>query len=174
MTARPAGGARVGWGFDAHRLDGDPPLKLGGVVVSETVGVSATSDGDVLCHAVTDALMGACVLGDIGDHFPSDDPAMAGVDSVFLLRQAATMATAAGWGVSHVDVTVIAEEVRVAPHRSEIAVNLADAMAAPPGSVSVKATTTDGLGFVGSGEGIAAVALVTVEAVGVRVPPEGG
>ncbi len=168
MTGRPGSGLRVGWGFDAHRLDGEPPLKLGGVIVSDAVGVSATSDGDVLAHAVTDALMGACVLGDIGDHFPSDDPAMAGVDSVFLLRQAATMATAAGWGVTHLDVTVIVEEVRVAPHRAEITANLADAVATPPESVSVKATTTDGLGFVGRGEGIAAVALVTVEAVGLR------
>ena len=157
--------SRVGWGFDAHRLDGDPPLKLGGVIVSDSHGVSATSDGDVLAHAVTDAVMGACVLGDIGSHFPSDDPAMSGVDSMFLLRQAATMAVAQGWRVSHVDVTVIAQEVRVAPHRNEIVASLTDALAAEEGSVSVKATTTDGLGFVGSGEGLAAVAVVTVEAL---------
>ena len=130
--------------------------------MSDRHGVSATSDGDVLAHAVTDALMGACVLGDIGDHFPSDDPQMTGVNSMFLLRQAATMATAGGWRVSHVDVTVMAEEVRVAPHREEIVANLADAIAADPGDVSVKATTTDGLGFIGKGEGLAAVAVVTV------------
>jgi 2-C-methyl-D-erythritol 2,4-cyclodiphosphate synthase len=159
-------GSRVGWGFDAHRLDGSPPLKLGGVVVSETEGVTATSDGDVLAHAVTDALMGACVLGDIGDHFPSDDPQMQGVDSVFLLRQAATMATAAGWRVSHVDVTVMAENIRVSPHRAEIATRIADAVAAPHDVVSVKATTTDGLGFIGRGEGLAAIAVVTMEPMG--------
>ncbi len=163
MTSGPsAPRTRVGWGFDAHRLDGDPPLKLGGVVVSGKHGVSATSDGDVLAHAVTDALMGACVLGDIGEHFPSDDPLMSGVDSMFLLRQAATMATAGGWRVSHVDVTVVAEQVRVAPYRDEIVVKLADALATDPSDVSVKATTTDGLGFIGKGEGLAAVAVVTV------------
>jgi 2-C-methyl-D-erythritol 2,4-cyclodiphosphate synthase len=158
-------GLRVGWGFDAHRLDGSPPLKLGGVVVSETHGAAATSDGDVLAHAVTDALMGACVLGDIGDHFPSDDPQMDGVDSMFLLRQAATMATAAGWRVAHVDVTVVAENVRVSPHKTEIATRLGDALAAPHDVISVKATTTDGLGFMGRGEGIGAVAVVTIEPV---------
>jgi 2-C-methyl-D-erythritol 2,4-cyclodiphosphate synthase len=153
---------RVGWGFDAHRLDGEPPLKLGGIVVSDQHGVSATSDGDVLAHAITDALMGACVLGDIGEHFPSEDPLMSGVDSMFLLRQAATMATAGGWRVSHVDATVVAEHVKVAPHRAGIVAKLADAMAVDARDVSVKATTTDGLGFIGKGEGLAAVAVVTV------------
>jgi 2-C-methyl-D-erythritol 2,4-cyclodiphosphate synthase len=141
-------------------------LKLGGVVVSETEGVSATSDGDVVAHAVTDALMGACVLGDIGDHFPSDDPSMDGVDSMFLLRQASTMATAAGWHVAHVDVTVVAESIRISPHRSDIVARLSDALAASANAVSVKATTTDGLGFIGRGEGIGAVAVVTIESVG--------
>lgn len=155
----------MGWGFDAHRLDGEPPLKLGGVVVSDEVGVSATSDGDLVAHAVTDALMGACVLGDIGEHFPSDDPMMEGVDSMFLLRQAATMAVAAGWKVSHLDVTVVAEEIMMAPHREALRENLADALAASLQTVSVKATSTDGLGFIGEGEGIAAVAVVTVEAL---------
>ena len=154
--------SRVGWGFDAHRLDGDPPLKLGGIVVSETQGVTATSDGDVVAHALTDALMGACVLGDIGTHFPSDDPAMTDVDSMFLLRQAATMAVADGWHVTHADVTVVAEDIRIAPHRDSMVASLTEALGAETGSVSVKATTTDGLGFIGSGEGLAAVAVVTV------------
>jgi 2-C-methyl-D-erythritol 2,4-cyclodiphosphate synthase len=157
--------SRVGWGFDAHRLDGEPPLKLGGVLVSETAGVSATSDGDVVAHAVTDAVLGACVLGDMGSYFPSNDPAMSGVDSMSLLRRAQTMAAADGWRVAHADVTVIAEEVRVAPHRAAIVANLTDVLAADEGSVSVKATSTDGLGFVGAGQGIAVVAVVTVEAV---------
>jgi 2-C-methyl-D-erythritol 2,4-cyclodiphosphate synthase len=163
VTSSPAAPAtRVGWGFDAHRLDGQPPLKLGGVQVSDSHGVSATSDGDVLAHAVTDALMGACVLGDIGQHFPSHDPASEGADSMFLLRQAATMALADGWVTGHLDVTVVAEEVRVSPHREAIATNLADALGVHASIVSVKATTTDGLGFVGRGEGLAAVAVVTV------------
>ena len=100
---------RVGWGFDAHPLDGDPPLTLGGVVVSDTVGVSATSDGDVLAHAVTDALLGACVLGDIGQHFPSEDPSLLGVDSMSLLAKAVTMASEGQWEPVHVDVTVVAD-----------------------------------------------------------------
>ena len=155
---------RVGWGFDAHRLDGPPPLKLGGVIVSESHGVTATSDGDVLAHALTDAVLGACVLGDIGTHFPSDDPAMSDIDSMFLLREAATMAEAKGWRIAHADVTVVAEEVRIGPHRDEIVTSVTDALGVEGRAVSVKATSTDGLGFVGSGEGIAVVAVVTVRA----------
>ncbi len=158
----PAAGSRVGWGFDAHQLGGDPPILMGGVVVSETDGVIATSDGDVLAHAVTDALMGACVLGDIGEHFPSEDPSSEDADSIFLLRQAATMALASGWRPVHLDVTLIAQSVRLAPHREVIREHLADALGMTTDDVSVKATTTDGLGFVGKDEGIAAVAVVTV------------
>ena len=156
-------GSRVGWGFDVHPLGGDPPLLLAGVLVSETDGLTATSDGDVLAHAVTDALMGACVLGDIGDHFPSDDPASEGADSMFLLRQSATMAIATGWRPTHLDVTIVAELIRVSPHREEIRARLADALGMQTEDVSVKATTTDGLGFIGRGEGMAAIATVTVE-----------
>jgi 2-C-methyl-D-erythritol 2,4-cyclodiphosphate synthase len=157
--------SRVGWGFDAHPLNDDPPLLLGGVVVSETEGVSATSDGDVLAHAVTDAVLGACVLGDIGQHFPSDDSASVGADSMAILTQAVVMATTSGWEPVHVDVTVVAESVRVSPHREEIRSRLAEAMSMPVDGISVKATTTDGLGFVGRGEGLAAIAVVTVEAL---------
>jgi 2-C-methyl-D-erythritol 2,4-cyclodiphosphate synthase len=159
----PAGPTtRVGWGFDAHRLDGEPPLKLGGVIVSESEGVSATSDGDVVAHAVADALLGACVLGDLGGHFPSSDPANLGADSMVLLGRVVVLARDAGWQSVHVDVTVLAESVRVAPHRETIARNLADPLSLPLDAVSVKATTTDGLGFVGRGEGLAAMAMVTV------------
>lgn len=158
----PAGGFRTGWGFDAHALGGEPPLRLGGVIVSETEGVIATSDGDILAHAVTDALMGACVLGDIGDHFPSEDPNSEDADSMFFLRQAATMALASGWKPFHVDVTFVAQSVRLAPHRDGIRSHLADALDMTDDAVSVKATTTDGLGFIGKDEGIAAIAVVTV------------
>ncbi|MFZ0014864.1 MAG: 2-C-methyl-D-erythritol 2,4-cyclodiphosphate synthase [Acidimicrobiia bacterium] len=157
--------SRVGWGFDAHRLDGDPPLKLGGVVVSESVGVTATSDGDVLAHAVVDAVLGACALGDMGEHFPSDHPSNAGIDSMLLLERAVSMAADAGYRVDHIDVTVIAQHVRVAPHRESIATNLAHVLAADRSDVSVKATTTDGLGVIGQGEGLAAVAVVSVSAI---------
>lgn len=159
-----ATGSRVGWGFDAHQLNDQPPLILGGVVVSDVVGVAATSDGDVLAHAVTDALLGACVLGDIGQHFPSSDPEFAGADSMLFVSQAKSMAGTAGWHPVHVDVTVVAESVRVAPHRGVIRERVAEALSMPVGSISVKATTTDGLGFIGRGEGLAAVAVVTVEA----------
>ncbi|MGH8915819.1 MAG: 2-C-methyl-D-erythritol 2,4-cyclodiphosphate synthase [Acidimicrobiia bacterium] len=161
----PPTGIRVGWGFDAHRLDGDPPLIVGGTTVSESVGASATSDGDVLAHAVTDALLGASVRADIGAHFPSDDPAMKDVDSLFLLREATTMAAAAGWQVAHVDATVIVEEIRISPHRDAMRGNLAGALGIGVDAVSVKATTTDGLGLIGRGEGLAAVAVVTVTAL---------
>jgi 2-C-methyl-D-erythritol 2,4-cyclodiphosphate synthase len=156
---------RVGWGFDAHPLDGDPPLTLGGVVVSDSVGVSATSDGDVLAHAVTDALLGACVLGDIGQHFPSDDAAFVDADSMGLLSQVVTMALDEKWRPVHVDVTVIAEHVRVAPFRDSIRRGLSSTLGMQIDDVSVKATTTDGLGFIGKGEGVAAIAVVTVEAL---------
>ena len=161
MSPHPAG-IRVGWGFDAHRLDGEPPLLLGGVTVSETIGVSATSDGDVLAHALIDAILGACALGDLGEHFPSDDPDLAGADSIELLGRTVVMATTSGWQVSHVDATVIAESVRIAAFRGEIRERLAAALGLEIGSVSVKATTTDGLGLLGSGEGLAVVAVVTV------------
>jgi len=161
----PAAGIRVGWGFDAHALDGEPPLIVGGVSVSDAIGVSATSDGDVLAHAVTDAILGACVLSDIGEHFPSGDPALAGANSLDLLAQAAVMAVAAGWQIEHVDATAVVEAVPIAPHRAMIRANLARALGIIPDLVSVKATTTDGLGFVGRGEGLAAVAVVTISAL---------
>jgi len=149
-------GFRVGWGFDAHQLGGEPPILMGGVTVSDSEGVVATSDGDLLAHAITDALMGACVLGDIGEHFPSEDPNSENADSMFLLRQAATMALASGWVPVHVDVTVIAQSISVSLHRDAIRAQLGDALDIPVDAVSVKATTTD--------KGIAATAVVTVQA----------
>lgn len=162
MIPPVAPGHRVGWGVDVHPLNDLPPLLLGGVAVSDEVGVEATSDGDVLAHAVIDAVLGACVLGDIGDHFPSSDPAMAGADSMEMLRAAARLAGDAGWRVSHIDATVVSERVRVAPHRTAIRESLANGLGVEVGAVSVKGTGTDGLGFVGRGEGIMATALVTV------------
>ncbi len=154
--------SRVGWGFDAHPLNTRPPLLLGGIEVSDTVGVDATSDGDVLAHAVTDAILGACVLGDIGEHFPSTDPRWEGAASMLFVDEAVRMATKAGWSVSHLDTTVVAETVRIADHRDAIRSRLATALGCQVDQVSVKATTTDGLGYLGRGEGIAAVAVVTV------------
>ena len=158
----PVATTRVGWGFDAHALNDEPPLLLGGVEVSDTRGLAATSDGDVLAHAITDAIFGACVLGDLGEHFPSTDPRSQGVSSLSLLGEAAGMAANSGYAVSHVDATVIAERIRVAPHRQAIRENIADALGIPTDLVSVKATSTDGLGFTGTSKGVAAVAVVTV------------
>lgn len=151
---------RVGWGFDAHRFGGDPPVVLAGVDVSSTRGVLATSDGDVAAHAVIDALLGAAALGDLGSHFPSSEEKWHGANSMDLLAQAARMAADAGVRSESVDVTVIAQVERVAPHREAMRSNLASVLGLEIGAVSVKATTTDGMGFIGAGEGIAAVAVV--------------
>ncbi len=156
---------RVGWGYDAHRLDGQPPLLLAGVVVSESAGVTATSDGDVVAHAVTDALLGAAAAGDIGEHFPSSDPASQGADSMAMLARATELCRDAGLSPESVDVTVIAEDVRIAPHRGAMVNGLATVLGVDPAGVSVKATSTDGMGFIGRGEGLAAVAVVTVVAI---------
>lgn len=156
---------RVAWGYDAHRLDGRPPLLLAGIVVSDSVGVTATSDGDVVAHAVTDGLLGAVGAGDIGEHFPPSEPASEGADSMEMLARALELCREAGFAPHFCDVTVIAEDVRVAPHRRDMSQSLARALGLDAASVSVKATSTDGMGFIGRGEGLAAVAVVTVSAI---------
>ena len=161
--ADPAG-IRVGWGFDAHRLNDDPPLLLGGVVASEMVGVMATSDGDVLAHALADAVLGAAVAGDIGDHFPSADPESEGADSMAMLQHAIKLALSRGLEIAHLDATVVSESVPIGPVREQIRASIAKAAGVDVDLISVKATSTDGLGFVGSGEGIAAIAVVTMKA----------
>ena len=153
---------RVGHGFDAHRLGGDPPLVLGGVVVDEGHGLVATSDGDVAIHALTDALLGAAALGDLGTHFPSSDPRWEGSSSLDLLARAVELLGERGLGVVNVDVTIIAQSIRVAPHREAMRSAIAGVLGVGEEAVSVKATTTDGLGFLGRDEGIAALATATV------------
>lgn len=150
---------RVGLGIDAHRFGGAPPIKLGGVVVDDSRGLEATSDGDIAAHALADALLGAAGLGDIGEHFPSGDPQWAGADSMVILEDVVRMVQAAGWQVLNADLTIIAQELRVAPHRSAIAASLIEVVGA---DVSVKATTTDGMGFVGRAEGLAALAVASI------------
>jgi len=152
---------RVAFGFDAHRLGGSPPLILGGVVVDPSVGVEAWSDGDVVGHAVTDAVLGVAGLGDIGAFFPSGDERWKGADSMAMLAEAVAKAGERGFQVAFADVTVVAGAVRVAPYREQIRTRLAAVLGVDEGRVSVKATTTDGLGFIGRGEGVAAVAVVT-------------
>ena len=153
---------RIGWGFDAHRFGGPGPITLGGITMPAAVGILATSDGDVAAHAIADALLGAAALGDLGMHFPSSDPRWEGASSLDLLGQVVGMCAAAGLHPGTVDVTIVAETVRVAPHRDAMRAALAEALLIPTDDVSVKGTTTDGLGFVGSGEGIAAYAVATL------------
>lgn len=157
---------RVGWGYDVHRFTPDRPLILGGVVVDQTRGVAATSDGDVVAHAVIDAVLGAAGLGDLGEHFPSDDPDWHDADSMAMLERVAMLAHGAGWYVAGCDVTVVAEEVRIAPHREAIRLQLGDRLGVmEPEAVSVKATTTDGLGFTGRDEGIAVTAVAVLRSI---------
>jgi len=155
-------GMRVGQGFDVHPFSDDPdrPLMLGGVRFAGARGLAGHSDADVVAHAVTDALLGAAGLGDIGQHFPDTDPALAGADSIELLRQAVASVRAAGWSPSNVDCTVIAEEPKLAPRRDEVQRRLSETVGAP---VTVKGKRAEGLGALGRAEGIAcfAVAMVT-------------
>lgn len=153
---------RTGFGYDAHRFGGEGPVVLGGIAIESDVGVLATSDGDVAIHAVCDALLGAAVLGDIGQHYPGSDPTNQGASSMTILSECSALVKAAGFTINHVDVTIVVERIRVSPHRDSMRVNLAGAMLISPDRVSVKATTTDGLGAIGAGEGIAAHAVATV------------
>jgi 2-C-methyl-D-erythritol 2,4-cyclodiphosphate synthase len=151
---------RVGNGFDVHALVAGRPLVLGGVAVPHERGLEGHSDADVLLHAVCDAVLGGLALGDIGLHFPDADARWKGVDSRVLLRRVAGLAVARGWRIGNLDVTVIAEAPKLAPHVPAMRANLAADLACDIGDISVKATTTERLGFAGRGEGIAALATV--------------
>jgi 2-C-methyl-D-erythritol 2,4-cyclodiphosphate synthase len=153
--------ARSGIGVDSHRLEPGRRLVLGGVDIPHEAGLAGHSDADVLAHAVIDALLGAAGLGDIGALFPNTDPAYAGADSMALLRDVVGRVNAAGWAVVHVDATVVMERPKLAPHREAIAAGLATALGGA--SVNVKATTGERMGFVGRGEGVAALAVATIE-----------
>lgn len=152
---------RVGWGYDVHAFGGLGPLLLGGVIVDPDRGLVGTSDADAVAHAVSDALLGAAALGDLGEMFPSSDPQWAGADSMQLLRTVVDRCAASGLEIEHVDVTVVAQGIRISPHRLVMRESLAGVLKVGVEQVSVKATTTDGLGFIGRDEGLAAVAVVT-------------
>ena len=156
---------RVGTGFDVHAFDDSRPLVLGGVTIPDHPGLAGHSDADVVAHAVGDALLGAAALGDLGQMFPSNGK-WKGASSIDLLREVDRALTARGWTVVNVDATVVAETPRLASHTIEMAGRLAAALGVGPERVSVKATTTDGLGFVGRREGIAALAAALIENVG--------
>ena len=156
---------RVGQGFDVHALVEGRPLILGGVRIANARGLLGHSDADVLLHAVTDALLGAAGLGDIGRHFPDTDPAFVGADSRVLLRAAMEKIRAAGWRVSNVDCTVIAEAPKIAPHAAAMCANIAADLGITAAQVNVKGKTTEKLGLTGRGEGIAAQAVALLRRV---------
>ncbi len=153
----------TGIGYDRHRLVAGRPLVIGGVRIESDLGLDGHSDADVLAHAVTDAILGACALGDIGEHFPDTDPRYAGVDSIALLRAAGQLAARAGFALTHVDATVLLETPKLAPVREAMRANLAAALELELAQVSVKATRGEGMGFVGQREGAAALAVATVQ-----------
>ena len=154
---------RSGIGYDIHRLVPDRRLVLGGVRIDHPTGLAGHSDGDVLAHAIMDALLGATAQGDLGTHFPSDDPAHAGADSIRLLERVVALVGTAGYRIGSVDASVIAQVPTLAPHIADMRDRLAAALQIGREAVSVKATTNDGLGIVGAGEAIAALATVIVE-----------
>ena len=153
---------RVGIGFDSHPLTAGRRLVLGGVEIPHDLGLAGHSDGDVLVHALLDALLGAASLGDKGTHFPSSDPQYKDISSLLLLERVAALLSGAGWRVSNVDATMLAQTPRLGPFIPAMTERTAAALAIPVGRVSIKATTTDYLGFVGRAEGIAAVAVACV------------
>lgn len=155
---------RTGIAYDSHRLDASRPLILGGVHVADAPrGLTGHSDADVLTHAVIDALLGAAALGDIGHHFPDTDPQFKGADSIALLGQVRALLRDAGFEPVNVDASVIAEAPKLGPHRHAMRERLAEALALPVAAVNVKFTTNEGMGFTGRGEGMAAMAVATVD-----------
>jgi 2-C-methyl-D-erythritol 2,4-cyclodiphosphate synthase len=155
----------TGIGYDCHRLVAGRPLVLGGVVLEHERGLDGHSDADVLTHAIIDAMLGACALGDIGQHFPDTDPRYRGADSIELLRATVALLGDAGFAVAHVDATVVIERPKLAPVRDALRARLAEALALDVGHVSVKATRGEGMGFVGREEGVAALAVATVRRI---------
>ena len=156
-------GIRVGHGYDVHRLAEGRKLILGGVDIPWEKGLLGHSDADVLTHALMDALLGAAGLGDIGRHFPDNDPAYAGANSLKLLERVMKLLGDNGYTVGNVDVTVLAQRPKLAPHIPQMRDNLAQVMGVEPARVNIKATTEEGLGFTGAGEGIAAHAVALIE-----------
>ena len=155
----------TGIGYDCHRLVAGRRLVIGGVELDHELGLDGHSDADVLTHAIIDALLGACALGDIGQHFPDTDPRYRDADSIALLRATMALLREAGFAAAHVDATVVMERPKLAPARERIRARLAEALELDVGHVSVKATRGEGMGFVGREEGVAALAVATVRSL---------
>jgi 2-C-methyl-D-erythritol 2,4-cyclodiphosphate synthase len=156
---------RVGTGYDSHRFTAGRRLVLGGVVIPHELGLDGHSDADAVAHAVTDAILGAAALGDIGTHFPPGDPRWQDADSIELLRDAVQLLEERNYQVVNVDVTVICEAPRIGPHVAAMRAHLAEALRIGPQHVSVKGTTNEGMGWIGRGEGIAAMAVALIDAM---------
>lgn len=150
---------RIGQGYDVHKLVEGRALILGGVTIPYELGLLGHSDADVLVHAVMDALLGAAALGDIGQHFPDTDPAYEGISSIALLEKVGELLEAKGYVIENIDATIIAQRPKLAPYRPQMAVNIAEALHLDVNQVSVKATTEEGLGFTGTGQGISSQAI---------------
>jgi 2-C-methyl-D-erythritol 2,4-cyclodiphosphate synthase len=159
---------RVGQGYDVHAFEDGDHVMLGGVRIAHTRGVRAHSDGDVLLHAVCDALLGAAALGDIGMHFPDTDPRWRGADSRTFVRHVGELLKGLGYVIANIDATVLADAPRIGKHREAMRTNLAADLALEVARINVKATTSEGLGFIGRKEGLAAHAIVLVEQVSVQ------
>lgn len=157
---------RAGIGYDSHRFAPGRPLVLGGVVIDHPLGLDGHSDADAVAHAATDAILGAAGAGDIGTHFPPSDERWRGADSIALLRAATALIAEQNYQVVNLDVTVICEQPKIGPHAAAMRERLAQAMGIAPQLVSVKAKTNEGMGWIGRGEGIAAMAVALVDAIG--------
>ena len=156
---------RIGQGYDVHALVEGRKLVIGGVQIPYAKGLAGHSDADVLLHAICDALLGAAALGDVGSHFPDSDPKYEGSDSRSLLRDVGKKIGAQGFRIINIDATIVAQEPRMAPHVARMIGNIAADLGLQPAAVSVKATTTEKLGYIGRGEGIAAQAIALIENV---------
>jgi 2-C-methyl-D-erythritol 2,4-cyclodiphosphate synthase len=154
---------RIGIGYDAHRLSGERLFILGGVEIPFEQGLEGWSDADVLVHAIIDALLGAAALGDIGTHFPANDPAYEGISSIVLLGHTRNLLREQGWRISNIDATIIAERPLIHPFVDQMRQNISQALSISKSQVGIKATTTEGLGFTGREEGVAAYAVALLE-----------
>lgn len=160
MNQGEAALVRVGQGWDLHRLIAGGPLRIGGIDIAHDRASQGHSDGDVVLHVLTDAILGALGAGDIGQHFPDDDPRWRGADSAVFLREALYLCRERGFAVGCVDVTVMLERPKIGPHRKAMLAHLAELLEVPSDRVSVKAKTSEGLGAIGAGEAVAAMAVV--------------